>query len=55
MLKEFKKGETYTFEEIMIEQFKILHDEARKEETTASEKVELSNAMVSVYNSLRGF
>lgn len=37
---------------IMFEQLKILHEESKKEETTAIEKVGFSQAMVNIYKTV---
>lgn len=50
--KKYEHGKSYTVEEMLIEQFKILHDTSRLEETTVKEKVELSFAMVRIAETL---
>ncbi|WP_157454949.1 hypothetical protein ACOJIU_11995 [Carnobacterium maltaromaticum] len=43
----------YTLEEIMLDQFKLLHEAQKKEETTTKEKIEISLAMVRIYETVR--
>ena len=39
-------------EKIMMEQIKVLHEESKKEQTTAIEKVGLSQAMAALYKAV---
>lgn len=45
---------TFVPDEIMLEQFKILLEESKKEKTTAFEKVAISQAMAALYKAIIG-
>lgn len=47
-----ERGKECSMDDILKEEFKLLYEESIKEETTASEKIALSDAMIRIYRAI---